>query len=272
MAEVADLSAEALPLARADGDTWATVFALFPQALAAVEQGNHDSAATFAAAACEAAQANEELKAGPLLVLGNLALLNGELDRAQQLFDRSNDLNRRAGEIWGLGIGLLIAAGLRIVRQDFESARAHAIEALSFNQELEDPRGIAWTIETLAGLLAVRGDHDDAARLWRPRTGFWRTPVCRPRRSSDGFAIVIRKVWKRHSGPSSCRPRWPRDARCLPRRRSRSRATTSWRFARISYQLSAVGCRLSAVGYLRFAIRFSRESFTSPPARGGSAR
>jgi non-specific serine/threonine protein kinase len=166
MAEVADLSAEALPLARAEGDTWATVFALFPQALAAFEQGNHDSAATFAAAACEAARANEELEAGPLLVLGNLAMLSGDVDRAQQLFDRSNDLNRRAGEIWGLGIGLLIAAGLRIMRQDFESARAHALEALSFNQELEDPRGIAWTIETLAGLLAVRGDHGAAVRLW----------------------------------------------------------------------------------------------------------
>ncbi len=111
-AEVGDLGAEALPLARAEGDTWATVFALFPQALAAIEQGKHENAAALAAAACDAARANEVFAAGPSLVLGNLAMLSGEVDRAQQLCDRSNDLNRRAGEIWGLGIGLLIAAGI----------------------------------------------------------------------------------------------------------------------------------------------------------------
>ncbi len=164
--EVADLGAEALPLARGEGDTWATVFALFLQALAAIEHGKLENAAALAAAACDAAAANELFAAGPFLVLGNFAMLSGDVERAQQLCDRSNDLNRRAGEIWGLGIGLLIAAGIRIIRHDFETARAHAIEALSFNQELEDPRGIAWTIETLAGLLAVRGDHGAAARLW----------------------------------------------------------------------------------------------------------
>jgi len=35
------------------------------------------------------------------------------------------------------------AAGLRIVREDFEQARAQASEALSLFQELEDPRRIA---------------------------------------------------------------------------------------------------------------------------------
>ncbi len=268
IAEVADLGAEALPLARAEGDTWATVFALFPQALAAIEQGNHESAATLAAAACEAARANELFAAGPSLVLGNLALLNGEVDRAQQLFDRSNDLNRRAGEIWGLGIGLLIAAGIRIfvktssrrVRMRLRrcrSTRSWRIHAGSRGQSKRWP-GCSPSGATTA----------PPPGCGRPRTGFWRTPVCRRRRSSDGFAIVIRRVWKRHSGLSSCRPRWPRDARCPPRRRSRSRVTTSWSFVRISYRLfgfrlsASFGFRLlrSAVGYrlsMRFANRFS---------------
>ena len=39
-------------------------------------------------------------------------------------------------------------------------------EALSLNEELQDPRGIAWSLETFAGLLAARGDAEASARLW----------------------------------------------------------------------------------------------------------
>ena len=72
---------------------------------------------------------------------------------------------RRAGEAWGLSILLSAAAGLRIVRQDFDQARAQASEAMSLCQELEDPRGIAWSLDVFAGLLAAGGHADGAARL-----------------------------------------------------------------------------------------------------------
>ena len=58
------------------------------------------------------------------------------------------------------------AAGLRIVRQDFEGARAQASEAMVLCQELDDPRGIAWSLDVFAGLLAAGGHADRAARLW----------------------------------------------------------------------------------------------------------
>ena len=99
-------------------------------------------------------------------MLGNCAMLQGDLDRAQALYDESNEVNRRAGEIWGLGIGLLVAAGQRVARGDFAAACAHASESLTFNLELEDPRGIAWCLETMAGLLAATDHADAAARLW----------------------------------------------------------------------------------------------------------
>ena len=73
---------------------------------------------------------------------------------------------RLAGEPWGLGIVLAAAAGVRIVRGDFAQARAQAFEALSLSQDLEDPRGIAWSLEVFAGLLAAAGLADGAARLW----------------------------------------------------------------------------------------------------------
>ena len=103
---------------------------------------------------------------GPLLILANIAVSNGDHDRAQQLYDESIEVHRRAGEAWGLGILLSAAAGLRIVRQDFDQARAQASEAMSLCQELEDPRGMAWSLDVFAGLLAAGGHADGAARLW----------------------------------------------------------------------------------------------------------
>ena len=97
--------------------------------------------------------------------------LNGDHDRAQQLYDESIEVRRRAGETWGLSILLSAAAGLRIVREDFDQARAQASEAMSLCQELEDPRGIAWSLDVFAGLLAAGGHADGAARLWGASDG-----------------------------------------------------------------------------------------------------
>ena len=66
---------------------------------------------------------------------------------------------------------LSAAASLRIVRDDFDQARAQASEALSLCQDLEDPRGIAWSLEVFAALLAAGGLADGAARLWGASDG-----------------------------------------------------------------------------------------------------
>jgi non-specific serine/threonine protein kinase len=51
-------------------------------------------------------------------------------------------------------------------RRDFNGASAQALEALSLCEELEDPRGMAWSFDVFAGLLAAGGHPDGAARLW----------------------------------------------------------------------------------------------------------
>ena len=61
---------------------------------------------------------------------------------------------------------LVAAAAMRIVREDYGQARAQASEALSLFQELEDPRGIAWSLEVFAGVLAGDGQPNRAAALW----------------------------------------------------------------------------------------------------------
>jgi non-specific serine/threonine protein kinase len=167
--EVDARAEEALSLGRVEGDTWIVSFALFLQSTAAFERGDHELAETRAWEARAAAQAGggEELLHGPpLLVLGNVAVSRGDHIRAQQLYDESIQVLRRGGEIWGLSIVLLLAAGLRIVREDYEQARVQASEALALCEAFEDPRGLAWALEVFAGLLAAGGLGDGATRLW----------------------------------------------------------------------------------------------------------
>jgi tetratricopeptide (TPR) repeat protein len=171
--EVEALATEALSLGREDDDEWVVSFALFLQGLAAFELGDHEQAAARALEARDAVTASgEEVQhGGPLLILANIAVLNGDHERAQELYDESIAVCRRAGEAWGLSILLSAGAGLRIVRQDLEQARAQASEAMALCQELEDPRGIAWSLDVFAGLLAAGGCADGAARLWGASDG-----------------------------------------------------------------------------------------------------
>ena len=171
--EAGALVTEALSLGREVGDAWIVSFALFLQGLAALERGDHSQAVACALEAREAADAGGGAveHGGPLFVLAHVAVSNGDHDRAQQLYDESIEVNRRAGETWGLGILLLAAAAMRIIREDHAPALAQVSAALSLFQELEDPRGIAWSLEVFAGLLAAGGQPDGAARLWGASEG-----------------------------------------------------------------------------------------------------
>jgi non-specific serine/threonine protein kinase len=164
-----DLVSETLVLGRRDEDPWTMSFALFMQALAAFERGDHLEAQTRAEEARAAAGPSEELlvqHAGPLLIRASIAVSRGEYDVAEQGYEQAIDASRRSGEAWGLGILLSAGAGLRIVRGEFAQAHAQVSEALSIYQELEDPRGIAWSLDVFAGLLAAGGRVEEGARSW----------------------------------------------------------------------------------------------------------
>ena len=168
MREAAALNDAALAASRSSGDPWPLSFTLFMSALGACETGDFDSAAVLATESRRAADAAGDLilHGGPLMVLGSVALGHGRLDEAQQLFDESTEVHRRAGESWGAGILLALSAALRVTRGQHVQARAQALEALAVCRELEDLRGTAWTLEAFAGLAAAQGRDDDAARIW----------------------------------------------------------------------------------------------------------
>jgi non-specific serine/threonine protein kinase len=98
--------AEARSLGREDDDAWVVSFPRFMQGHAALECGDYEQATARSLEAREAANASGEIvqHCGPLLVLANVAVLSGDHDRAQQLYDESIEVCRRVGDAWGLGI------------------------------------------------------------------------------------------------------------------------------------------------------------------------
>lgn len=187
---------EALAAGREVGDAWAVSVGLFLQALATFELGHFDEARQHAEAARRAADAGCDPieHGGPLLVLANLALIANEHDRAQQLYDESIEVHRRGSDAWGLAILLSVAAGLRIIRGDLAVARKQATEAMELSDELEDPRGVAWSLEVFAGVLAAAGNAGAAARVWGASDALLETA---------GGAVLPTIGWirERHIGP-----------------------------------------------------------------------
>ena len=164
LAEMEARNTEVLVWGREEGDEALIAFALFGQALHRFESRAFDEAAAFAEATRAVAKGRPF--GSPLMVLGNVALVKGEHHRALSYFEQAIETLRGGGEIWGLGIVLSLAAGLRILRGDFHAAHALATEAMSIYRDLEDPRGVAWTLDVHAGLAAANGKLDEAAQLW----------------------------------------------------------------------------------------------------------
>lgn len=163
-----DVVAEAATIGRQERDAWTMSFAVFMQALAALERNEYEQATALALEAVKISRtcAEPEQPAGPLMVLANVAVEDGNLQRAQELYGEAIALERLGGEMWGLSIVLAAAARLSLVRGNYDQARAQASEVLLLSQKLEDPRGLAWSFEIFAGVLAAEGRTVDAARFW----------------------------------------------------------------------------------------------------------
>ena len=201
---------------------------MFLQGLAAVERGDLARAAALSVAARAAAGSSEELliqHSGPLLILANIAVSRGDHDAAQRLYDESIDASRRTGEAWSLGILLSAAAGLRIVRGELAPAHAQASEALSICQELEDPRGIAWSLDVFAACSPPADAATKPRGRGARRTGCSRAWAGGCRRKSDGSGLAISSPRERRSAPKPLTRPAPQAARCRCRTRSRARAS-----------------------------------------------
>ena len=149
-------------------NAWILAFGRLMQAFVRFESGDHQRAAELALQACDLVNLRF---AAPLMILGNIALLGGDHDRAQALYDEAIGNCRWGKDAWALGIVLPVGAGLRIVQGRFDEAHAMASEAIGYMSRLEDGRGVAWCVDVFAALHSASGDMEGAARLWGAADG-----------------------------------------------------------------------------------------------------
>ncbi|WP_283136889.1 AfsR/SARP family transcriptional regulator [Rhizohabitans arisaemae] len=102
--------------------------------------------------------------------LGLVARRTGDLDTAERLFNESLEWNRRLADSRGVpfyGVTLILAElGFTAeLRGDAPRAKALHLEGLAAARAIGDPRSIALAEEGLAGVAALEGDPEEAARL-----------------------------------------------------------------------------------------------------------
>jgi predicted ATPase len=138
--------------------------------------------------------------------LGISAITRGDVARARELVERSDEIHRRTGDVWGRAqtVGTLgaiardtgdAAAALALVRESaalaheaevlwwesgalaelaclslaagaIDDADRHARRALALADELHDRAGRIFCVGILAGIAAERGDSERAGQLW----------------------------------------------------------------------------------------------------------
>jgi hypothetical protein len=158
---------ESLGLGRQIGDLKITAFSLFIQACAALECGRPEQGVELATASQAAATASGDvwLQTVPLIVYA-FAEWDGDRGRASQLMEDALKLARQAGDTFLIGIALADLAIVRVLQERHDEARELSAEGMLLCQDVEDRRGAAWCLESLAAAEAAGGQAVRAARLW----------------------------------------------------------------------------------------------------------
>ena len=105
---------------------------------------------------------------GVAIVLGNLAELafaDGQFEEAVRMADEALEIDLRGKDASSLAASCLNIAAYRIALGDVDGAREAAREGLRLARQIQDPLVIAWALQHIALLLAVRGEVNEPARL-----------------------------------------------------------------------------------------------------------
>jgi predicted ATPase/DNA-binding SARP family transcriptional activator len=94
-------------------------------------------------------------------------LLMQDLERANDLFERSTELFRELDERWYVGQALTFLARVADLRGTLDLGIRFAREGLEVFRALGDQTGMAWTLADLALLVGERGELAEAERLAR---------------------------------------------------------------------------------------------------------
>lgn len=101
-----------------------------------------------------------------LFHLGDVAQSRGDYQRAAALYSESLVRARHEGNRWIEALVLFSIGYLAWLEADHDRAEALLKESLALRQALEDRRGIALSLDLLAGVAAAKGHLERAARLF----------------------------------------------------------------------------------------------------------
>ena len=157
---------ECLAISRQIGDQPGVARALHELGEAALEQEAYADATALFEEAIEVGRAAGLPAAGSTGNLGWVALLQGDPQRADNLFQQSLELFRARGHLSGILVGLSNLAETKLALLQPELARDYLLEGLRLAQEAEAAGDVAnEMLETAAALLLEVGAPEEAARL-----------------------------------------------------------------------------------------------------------
>ncbi len=113
------------------------------------------------------AGAPADVRANALLVLANLASVQGNLERCEGSASEALELFRGLGDDSGAAWALVLLATVHEMRGDFEKERVRLEEALPLFRALGDELGIRRTLHLLGNLAREAGDLERAGALLR---------------------------------------------------------------------------------------------------------
>jgi non-specific serine/threonine protein kinase len=98
--------------------------------------------------------------------LGEVAVRQGQYERAAAMLAESLRLHRARGDKWGVATVLGSLGWVALLQRQYEQMRAALGESLALRLEIGDQGGIAWCLEKLAEAALLQGEATAAAARW----------------------------------------------------------------------------------------------------------
>jgi tetratricopeptide (TPR) repeat protein len=168
---------QSLALSRARGDILGILISLVDYAFALANHGDYAAAYTLANEGLVLSReaGNTQLTSDALGVLGQIAMLQGDSERARQLLEQGIDLSRNIDDGKNPPLKLLVYLGMALLNEaDISAALDQLCEALTIARTITNGSQVVLALRGLACVAAACGDARRAAQLFGASEALWR--------------------------------------------------------------------------------------------------
>jgi len=99
--------------------------------------------------------------------LGNIYQIRGELNKAEELYLKSLEIDKTLGRQQGMAISFCNLGNIYDIRGDLDKAEEFYLKSLDINKALGRQRGMASRSDNLGNLYYKRGELDKACSYWQ---------------------------------------------------------------------------------------------------------